>query len=206
MKKIMTLIALSALLTACAEPISNTQKGALIGAVSGALVGQAAGKDTKSTLIGAGVGAAAGTGIGYYMDKQEQAMRNALTSVEGVSIVRDGDILFVTFRSDNQFDVGSFTLRRSAQNDVARMAEILAEYDKTNVIVSGHTDSTGSESLNQTLSEQRAGAVRNIMLANNVAANRITTVGFGESQPVATNDTTQGRNLNRRVEIKIVPK
>jgi len=206
MKKLAVLIALTTLLAACAEPMSNTQKGALIGAVGGALVGQAAGKDTKSTLIGAGVGAAGGAGIGYYMDRQEQAMRDALASVEGVNIVREGDVMYVTFRSDNQFEVGSFALRYSAQNDVARMAAILAEYDKTNIIVAGHTDSTGSESTNQTLSERRAEAVRNIMLANNVAAKRITTVGFGESQPIASNDTNQGRNLNRRVEIKIVPK
>jgi len=206
MKKLAVLIALTTLLAACAEPMNNTQKGALIGAVSGALIGQAAGKDTKSTLIGAGVGAAGGAGIGYYMDRQEQAMRDALASVEGVNIVRDGDVMYVTFRSDNQFEVGSFALRYSAQNDVARMAAILAEYDKTNIIVAGHTDSTGSESTNQTLSERRAEAVRNIMLANNVAAKRITTVGFGESQPIASNDTNQGRNLNRRVEIKIVPK
>ena len=194
------------LLTACAEPMSNAQKGALIGAASGALLGQATGKDTKATLIGAGVGAAAGGGIGYYMDRQEQAMRNALASVEGVNIVREGNVLFVTFRSDNQFDVGSFMLRGSAQNDVARMAAILAEYNKTKIVVTGHTDSTGSEATNQTLSERRAGAVRNIMEANGVASNRITTIGFGESQPIADNVTNYGRQINRRVEIKITPK
>ncbi len=205
MKRLFTLIAICSLLAACAEPMTRAQKGALIGAAGGALVGQAIGKDTKGTLIGAGVGAAAGAGIGHYMDKQEQAMRNALASVEGVNIFRDGNVLFVTFRSDNQFDVGSFTLRRGAQNDVARMAAILAEYNKTKVVVTGHTDSTGSESFNQTLSEQRAGAVRNIMVANGVAANRITTIGFGESQPVSENTTEYGRQLNRRVEIKITP-
>ncbi len=205
MKKLLTLISICFLLSACAEPMSNAQKGALIGAASGALLGQAVGKDTKGTLIGAGVGAAAGGGIGYYMDRQEQAMRNALASVEGVNIVRQGDVLFVTFRSDNQFDVGSFMLRGTAQNDVARMAAILAEYNKTKVVVTGHTDSTGSESTNQTLSERRAEAVRNIMLANGVASGRITTVGFGESQPIADNSTNSGRQINRRVEIKITP-
>lgn len=205
MKKLFTLIAISALLTACAEPMTKAQKGALIGAASGALLGQAVGKDTKGTLIGAGVGAATGAGIGYYMDKQEQAMRDALASVEGVNIFRDGNILFVTFRSDNQFDVGSFILRRSAQVDVARMASILVEYEKTKIVVTGHTDSTGSESFNQTLSEKRAGAVRNIMLSNGVASGRITTVGFGESQPISENSTEYGRQLNRRVEIKITP-
>ena len=133
-------------------------------------------------------------------------MRNALASVEGVNIVRDGDNLFVTFRSDNQFNIGSSILLGSSQNDVARMAAILAEYDKTRVLVTGHTDSTGSESLNQTLSEKRAGAVHNIMVANGVASNRVTTVGFGESQPIADNGTEYGRQINRRVEIKITPK
>ncbi|PLX80583.1 MAG: hypothetical protein C0615_00670 [Desulfuromonas sp.] len=205
MKRLFVLIVICSLFTACAEPMNKTQKGALIGGISGALLGQAVGKDTKGTLIGAGVGAASGAGIGYYMDKQEAAMRNALASVEGVNIARDGNVLFVTFRSDNQFDVGSFNLQYSAQNDVARMAAILQEYEKTKIVVSGHTDSTGSESFNQTLSEQRAGAVRNIMLANGVAANRITTVGFGESQPISDNGSEYGRQLNRRVEIKITP-
>lgn len=206
MKKLFILIAVCFLVSACAEPMNRTQKGALIGAASGALLGQAVGKDTKGTLIGAGVGAAAGAGIGNYMDRQEQAMRNALASVEGVNITRDGNILYVTFRSDNQFDVDSFALRRSAQNDVARMASILKEYQKTNILVAGHTDSTGSESYNQTLSERRAGAVRNIFVANGVDPNRITTVGFGESQPISDNSTEYGRQLNRRVEIKITPK
>ena len=205
MKKILALILSCFLISACAEPMNNAQKGALIGAVSGALLGQAVGKDTKGTLIGAGVGAATGGGIGYYMDRQEQAMRNALASVEGVNIVRDGDNLFVTFRSDNQFNVGSSTLLGSSQNDVAQMAAILAEYDKTKIIVTGHTDSTGSESLNQTLSERRAGAVRNIVAAQGVASGRISTIGFGESQPVADNGTHYGRQINRRVEIKITP-
>ena len=206
MKQILTITLFSFLLSACAEPMTQAQKGALIGAAGGALLGQAIGKDTKGTLIGAGVGAVGGAGIGHYMDKQEQAMRTALASVEGVNIFREGDIMYVTFRSDNQFNVGSFNLLGSSQNDVARMAAILAEYDKTNILVSGHTDSTGSEAMNQTLSENRAGAVRNIMVANGVAANRIATVGFGESQPVADNGTEYGRQINRRVEIKITPK
>ena len=205
MKKIFTLLAIGFLLSACAEPMNKAQKGALIGAVSGALVGQAARGDTKGTLVGATLGAATGAGIGHYMDLQEQKMRDALASVEGVNIFRDGNTLFVTFRSDNQFDIGSFALRRSAQDDIARMSAILAEFKKTRVVVSGHTDSTGSESLNQTLSERRADAVRNIMLATGVASNRITTVGFGESQPIADNSTNYGRQLNRRVEIKITP-
>jgi outer membrane protein OmpA-like peptidoglycan-associated protein len=210
------IIALVALLlvSGCAEPMSRTQKGALLGAgagaAAGALAGQAIGRDTKGTVIGAAAGAAVGAGtgaaIGRYMDNQEKAMREALASVAGVNVVRDGDVLHVTFRSDSQFDVNSFALRPAAQQDVARMAAILKEYDKTNIRIAGHTDATGSESLNQTLSERRAEAVKNIMLGQGVAGNRLTTIGFGKSQPIADNATAQGRQLNRRVEIAIVPK
>ncbi|EAT16430.1 OmpA family protein [Desulfuromonas acetoxidans] len=206
-------VAVMVYLAGCSQPMNRTQKGAGIGAatgaLAGALIGQAAGGDTESTLIGAGVGAAVGAGtgagIGYYMDQQEQAMRNALASVEGVKIDRDGNILYVTFRSDNQFDVGSFTLRAGAQQDVARLAAILTEYHKTTILVAGHTDSTGSEEYNLGLSERRAMAVRNILVASGVISTRITTVGFGESAPIADNSTEYGRQLNRRVALKITP-
>ncbi|SDE36453.1 OmpA family protein [Desulfuromonas thiophila] len=207
------LAALALGLSGCAQPMSRSQKGAAIGAVSGAaagaLVGQAAGRDTKATLIGAGIGAAVGTGagagIGYYMDRQEEALRTALASVEGVQIERVGDELHVTFRSDNQFDVGSFSLRPAAQQDVVRLAQVLTQYHKTRLLIAGYTDSSGSEELNQQLSERRAAAVRNILLANGVADSRMTVVGFGESAPVADNTSDYGRQLNRRVELKISP-
>lgn len=215
MRKFLVLIVLMVVvLSGCSQPMNRTQKGAGIGAatgaIAGALIGQAAGHDTRSTLIGAGIGAAvgggAGAGIGYYMDQQEQAMRNALASVEGVNIERKGDLLFVTFRSDNQFNIGSFALRPGAQADVIRLANVLTKYYKTNVLIAGHTDSTGSESTNQLLSERRAGAVRNILVTNGVADWRITTVGFGESAPITNNDTVYGRQLNRRVTLKITPR
>jgi len=215
MIKIMTLAICSLmLLTACAEPLSRTQKGALYGtaggAAAGALIGQAAGRDTKGTLLGAGIGAAvgggSGAGIGYYRDKQEAKMREALKSVEGVNVERDGNNLNVSFRSDNQFKVGSSLLQGEAQNDLNRFADVVKEFDKTNVTVIGHTDSVGSESANQTLSEQRAAAVRNLMVARGVAAGRVTTLGLGEGKPVADNNTEYGRQLNRRIEIVVVPK
>ncbi|MBN2643894.1 MAG: OmpA family protein [Desulfuromonadaceae bacterium] len=200
-------------LSACSEPMTRTQKGAAIGAasgvVAGALIGQAAGHDTRSTLIGAGIGAAVGTGagagIGYYMDRQEQAMREAYATVEGVNIAREGNILYVTFRSDNQFEVGSFNFNPSARQDIASLATILNQYPKTSILISGHTDSTGSEESNQVLSERRAAAVRNLLLASGVAAQRMTTVGFGESLPISDNQSEYGRQLNRRVELKITP-
>lgn len=177
-----TVLPLIALLLAsgCAEPMSRTQKGALFGAGSGGAIGR-------------------------YMDNQEKAMREALASVEGVNVAREGNTLHVTFRSDSQFDVNSFALRPAAQQDVARMAGILREYNKTAVVIAGHTDATGSESHNQTLSERRAGAVKNIMLAQGVRPDRLTTLGFGMSQPVADNNTVSGRQLNQRVAITINP-
>ena len=217
MKKWIGLCALIVVLVGCSQPMSRTQKGAGIGAgigaatgaLAGALIGQAAGGDTEATLLGAGVGAAvgagAGTGIGYYMDRQEQSMRDALASVEGVKIDRDANILYVTFRSDNQFDVDSFTLRANAQQDIARLAMVLSQYYKTTILINGHTDSSGSEGYNQTLSERRAAAVRNILVANGVAPTRITTLGFGESAPIADNSSAYGRQLNRRVALKITP-
>ena len=193
-------------LSACAQPMSNAQKGALWGAAGGALAGQVIGKETKGTLIGAASGAAIGGGVGYYMDRQEAAAREALASVEGVNIVRNGDELYVSFRSDNQFDVGSAVFNPAAQQDVGRLGQVLAEYDKTDILVAGHTDSTGSDATNQALSERRAGAVQNILLAQGVAGNRLSTIGFGESAPIADNGTDYGRQQNRRVEIKITPK
>ncbi len=204
---------LAFILSGCAETTSNTQKGAgygaLIGAASGALIGQAAGKNTRSTLIGAGVGAAVGAGtgagIGNYMDKQEEELRAAYASVEGVNIVRQGEVLFITFRSDNQFKVGSFILTPEAQSDVAKLGNILSQYNKTTVLISGHTDSTGSESSNHILSVNRASAVQNILIASGVSNSRITVVGFGESRPIGDNRTDYGRQVNRRVEIKVSP-
>lgn len=214
MKKLLTVICSLLLLSACAQPMNQTQKGAAIGtasgAAAGALIGQAAGKDSKSTLIGAGIGAlvggGSGAGIGYYMDKQEAKTREALQSVEGVNVVRDGNNLNVSFRSDNQFKIGSALLQGEAQNGLNRFADVVQEFDKTNITVIGHTDSVGSESSNQELSEERAMAVRNLMVARGVAANRLTTLGLGEGNPVTDNNTEYGRQLNRRVEIIVVPK
>lgn len=213
MRTTLVILIAALILSGCSSTASNTQKGAgygaAIGAVTGALIGQAAGGNTKSTLIGAGIGAAAGAGtgagIGYYMDKQEEEMRAAYASVEGVNIVRQGDVLFITFRSDNQFEVGSFIFNASAQDDVAKLGQILSRYDETTIVISGHTDNTGSESLNQTLSVNRATAVRNLLIDSGVTENRLSVIGFGESRPVADNTTAYGRQVNRRVEIRVTP-
>ncbi|HEY6007595.1 MAG TPA: OmpA family protein [Geobacteraceae bacterium] len=193
--------------------MSKTQKGALIGtgtgAAVGALAGQAIGRDTTSTLIGAAAGAAAGgiSGglIGNYMDKQEAAMREQMAATEGVSIKRTQDNLDVNFKSDLLFDSNSFVLKGGAMDDLGKFAKVLTDYPQTTIVVTGHTDSTGSAEHNQRLSEKRAEAVKNVLVSEGVEPARVTTVGLGEGKPVADNKTEAGRAKNRRVDITIKP-
>jgi outer membrane protein OmpA-like peptidoglycan-associated protein len=212
--KLLVLLALGALLMAgCAQPMSQTQKGAVygtgIGAAVGAGLGQAIGGDTKGTLLGAGIGAAvgglAGAGIGNYMEKQQVALQQQFATSESASIRREADILAVTFKSDVLFDVGSSALKAGAYQEINRVAQVLIQYPETRIRVAGHTDSDGSEAFNQDLSLRRAEAVRNALVQQGVAAARISTIGFGESQPIADNSTAAGKQLNRRVVITIEP-
>jgi len=200
-------------LTACAEPMTKTQKGTAVGtgvgAAVGAGLGQAIGKDTKSTLIGAGIGAllggVAGNRIGAYMDAQEQMLRQEMAAVEGANVQRNANTLALTFKSDLLFDVNSATLKPAAHDEMFRVAKVLNEYPQTTLVVAGHTDSTGTDAYNQTLSERRAEVVKNTLAGNGVNPNRIRTIGYGETKPVASNDSESGRQLNRRVEITIEP-
>ncbi|MBC7358481.1 MAG: OmpA family protein [Desulfacinum sp.] len=201
------------LVSACAGPRNRTEKGAMIGtgvgAATGAVLGQAIGRNTESTLIGAAAGALvggiAGGMIGNYMDRQEQEMRQALAGVEAASIQRDQNVLAVTFRSDVLFDFDSAVLKPGAYDEIDRVAGVLNNYPQTRIRVEGHTDSTGSETYNQQLSERRAMAVKNALVARGVDPARIDVVGYGESKPIATNATEAGRQLNRRVNIVITP-
>jgi outer membrane protein OmpA-like peptidoglycan-associated protein len=213
MKKTLIMTVAAALaLTGCAE-MNQTQKGALIGtgtgAAVGALAGQAIGGNTKGTLIGAAVGAAAGglTGglIGNYMDKQEAAMRQQMAASQGVTVKRNQDNLDVNFKSDLLFDTNSFMLKPGAMDDLAKFAKVLNDYPQTNIIVTGHTDNRGSAEHNQKLSEERAEAVKNVLVSEAVEPSRITTVGLGASKPIADNGTEAGRAKNRRVDITIKP-
>ncbi len=214
MKKLLIcLLAGTIALAGCAQPMTTTQKGTAIGtgvgAAVGAGLGQAIGRDTKGTLIGAGVGAAvgamAGGAIGNYMQKNEAALRQAVAGVEGASVQRNMNTIALTFKSDVLFDVNSSTLKPGAYDEINRVAAVLNEYPQTNIMISGHTDSTGSEVYNQQLSERRAAAVKNSLGAQAVNPMRMTTVGYGESQPIADNSTEAGRQLNRRVEVRITP-
>lgn len=201
------------LLAGCAQPMTTTQKGtavgAGIGAAVGAGIGQAMGKDTRSTLIGAGIGAlvggVAGNQVGAYMDAQEQQLRQEMAAVEGASVQRNANTLTLTFKSNLLFDVDSAAMKPGAHDEMFRVAKVLNDYPQTTLLVAGHTDSTGTEAYNQTLSERRAEVVKNSLASSGVNPARIRTIGYGESRPVAGNDTESGRQLNRRVEITIEP-
>jgi outer membrane protein OmpA-like peptidoglycan-associated protein len=209
-------ICLAVALTAvgCAQPMTKTQKGAAIGtgigAAAGAGLGQAIGGDTKGTLLGAGIGAVvgglAGGGIGRYMDNQEATMRQQLAGVEGANIQRNADLLAVTFKSDVLFDTNSAALKAGSYDEISRVAQVLNQYPETTIMIAGHTDSTGSDTLNQQLSEQRAMSVKNALTGQGVNPARMSAVGYGESKPIADNNTESGRQTNRRVAITITPR
>ncbi len=214
MRRILTLLAIVSLIAAgCAQPPTKTQQGAAIGtgvgAAAGAGLGQAIGGDTESTMIGAGIGAVvgglAGGSIGRYMERNEQALRQAVSGVEGASVARQANTVALTFRSDVLFDTDSAALKASAYDELTRVSRVLQQYPQTNIRIAGHTDSTGSETYNQQLSERRAEAVKNSLISYGVGANRMTIIGYGESKPIADNSTPAGRQLNRRVEITLTP-
>lgn len=215
MKKFLTLLlAASVLIAGCAAPQNKqeqgTRTGVVAGAAGGALLGQLIGGNTKGTLIGAGVGALAGgvigNQVGKMMDEQEAAMRRELAAAEVANIQRNADVLAVTFKSDYFFAVGSANLNAGAYDEISRVSRVLNQYPDTSIQVAGHTDSTGSEESNKTLSESRAENVKNALVGQGVHPNRITTLGFGESAPIADNNTEGGRQLNRRVVITIRPR
>ena len=214
MKKLFVLLLVILFLAGCAPPQNKQEQGTRVGvgagAAGGALLGQLIGGNTKATLIGAGIGALAGgvigNQVGKRMDEQEAALRRELAAVEAANIQRNADVLAVTFKSDYLFAVGSANLNAGAYNEISRVSRVLNQYPDTSILVAGHTDSTGSEQSNQILSENRASNVKNALVGQGVDPNRISTIGFGESAPVADNNTESGRQLNRRVVITIQPR
>ena len=201
--------------TGCAtmQQQSKTTQGAAYGAgggaLAGAVVGGIIGKDLKGAAIGAAAGAAigglAGAGVGNMMDRQEAEMRQALAQSEEVAIRREGDLIALTLKGDVSFDVDSDVVLPGLYNELDRIAQILIKYPQTTIVVEGHTDSTGSDTYNQGLSERRAWSVQRLLVERGVSQNRISTLGYGETRPVATNDTPAGRQMNRRVEIRVNP-
>ncbi len=187
---------------------SNATKGAIIGAVSGAVVGLASGDDAverrQRALIGAGVGALAGGSIGYYMDRQEAKLRAELEG-SGVSVTRIGDNITLNMPGNVTFATNSSDLSPAFFDVLTSVGKVLDEFDQTVVEVAGHTDSTGTDTYNQSLSERRAGSVAQYLQSQGVNGQRLITIGLGETMPVADNGNSGGRQENRRVEITMVP-
>lgn len=186
--------------------ISKTAIGGIGGALGGYLLGDLVGgrRDRTEKIIGAGLGGIAGAGIGAYMDKQEREMR-ARTAGTDVQVTRQGDDLLLNIPSGINFAYNSANIEPQFRGTLDKVASVLADYPQTYIDVYGHTDSSGSDEYNQGLSERRATSVADYLSSHAVQSQRIATRGFGETQPVETNDTDQGRAANRRVEIKIVP-
>jgi outer membrane protein OmpA-like peptidoglycan-associated protein len=190
------------------EKTANATKGAAIGAAVGAILGIATSKDKKDrkarALKGAGIGAIAGGGVGYYMDVQEAKLRQQLENT-GVSVTRNGDNIILNMPGNITFEVNKSNVKPNFVEILSSVTLVLNEYKSTMIEVAGYTDSTGSESYNQMLSQQRAQAVSNILMQNGVQPVRIDTVGYGESRPIASNATPEGRQQNRRVELTLLP-
>jgi outer membrane protein OmpA-like peptidoglycan-associated protein len=183
------------------DPYAKTKQGALIGAGVGAVAGLFVGDgELDEVLGGAAVGAGVGAGIGVYMDKQQEEIEQ----IEGVEVERvDEETLSVSFDSDILFDVDSATLSGASRDELDQFADVMNRYPKTAILVQGHTDSTGSESYNQSLSERRAEAVVDRLSYRGVAPDRMAAIGYGERHPVADNGTEWGRSQNRRVNILV---
>jgi outer membrane protein OmpA-like peptidoglycan-associated protein len=188
------------------KSISKAAIGGGIGALGGYLLGDLVGgrRDRTEKILGAGIGAVAGAGVGYYMDQQEKKLRQQ-TAGTGVNVTRDGDNLVLDMPSSLTFGVNQSEIQPQFQATLDQVASTLTQYEKTFVDVLGHTDSTGSDEYNQSLSERRASAVANYISGRGVQSARLATRGYGESQPKASNTTEEGRSENRRVEIRLVP-
>ncbi len=183
---------------------SNKEKGAVIGAgagaAAGAILGKVTGNVARGAIIGAAVGGAAGAIIGHQMDQQAKEIE---ASVPGATVTRVGEGMVVTFPSGVLFDFDKAALRPAAESNLGKLAESLQKYPGENVLVVGHTDNVGTASYNERLSRERAESAAAYLRQQGVDAGRILTRGMGESDPVASNETADGRQLNRRVELAL---
>jgi outer membrane protein OmpA-like peptidoglycan-associated protein len=210
LRRLLVLTLIATFVLACAstdDPNKKTKRGAAIGAVTGAVagavIGNQSGRSRTGAVVGAAAGAAVGAAIGRRMDQQEAELRQ----IEGVEVERpsEGEIA-VRLKNEVLFDFDSAELRAESRNTLGALAENLKRYPDNLVDVEGHTDSTGSESYNQRLSERRASNVADYLIDRGVTASSVTVWGFGEQRPRSSNDTADGRQLNRRVEIRIRPR
>ena len=192
------------------EKTTNTAKGAGVGAGAALVISYIANKDkdaaerNKRMLRDAGIGAIVGGGVGYYMDTQEAKLRKQLRST-GVSVERDGDNINLIMPGNITFPSDGRNLKADFYSVLDSVALVLEEFDKTIIVVAGYTDSQGSDAYNQQLSEDRAQSVASYLKGKKIISARFDVVGFGEKSPIADNTTAEGRSLNRRVELTLLP-
>jgi outer membrane protein OmpA-like peptidoglycan-associated protein len=200
-KKTALIVAAVALVGSTSACATKQGTGTLVGAGAGAAVGAAvSGGSMWGVLAGAAVGGTAGNLIGREMDKQAKELKQAVPTAD---VDRVGEAINMTFDSSVLFATGSATLSAQAKDDLAAAATVFKKYDDTNIRIEGHTDDTGSDAVNQPLSERRAKAVGDVLRSNGVAGDRLTEVGYGSSQPKVPNDSDANRATNRRVELGI---
>jgi outer membrane protein OmpA-like peptidoglycan-associated protein len=218
MKKALSVLTIAAL-AGCANgikgpsdrPFENWEKGAAMGAVGGAIIGAAAYKKdrTKGALVGAIGGGLAGAAVGRYMDQQKRDLEKNLAPEIQAGQARveklPNDVVRITMTSQTAFDTNSTAIKPGFMSTMDKLADVVVRYNKTTLTVVGHTDNVGSERYNQNLSERRALSVAQYFESQRVNALRLATAGKGESQPVASNGSEAGRQLNRRVEIYVEP-
>ncbi|MEM9100293.1 MAG: OmpA family protein [Pseudomonadota bacterium] len=202
-------VALGCALALAGCQTAENNQNTIIGAVAGAAVGAAAGTlvggdDRRNALVGAGIGLLAGSAVGYYLDEQERQLREDLAGT-GAQVERQGDSLLVNFPGNVTFATDSAAIQPQFYSTLDSVSSTLNQYPESYLDVVGHTDSTGSETYNLGLSERRAGSVANYLRSRGVLPARVATYGQGELAPIATNETPEGRQQNRRVELKITP-
>jgi outer membrane protein OmpA-like peptidoglycan-associated protein len=202
--KIILMVVLSSALLFSGCSLTRTQKGAGIGTVAGgaagAVIGRASGNTAMGAVIGAAVGGVTGAIIGRQMDKQAEEIKNG---IPGVKVERVGEGIVIEFTNEVLFGFDKYTLTSSAMGSLDKLVTILNKYPDTDIEIDGHTDSKGTTKYNQALSERRAKAVSDYLISKNITAQRLKSIGFGETSPISSNETADGRAKNRRVEFAI---
>lgn len=203
-QKTLTAIAAAAIILGGCKSMNKTQKGAIIGTAGGgavgAVIGKAAGNTALGAIIGATVGGVTGAVIGHKMDKQAKEIQS---KVPGAKVERVGEGINVEFNEKILFGFDKSDLSSAAASNLDKLASVLKEYPDTDIEIQGHTDSKGTDDYNMKLSERRASAVATYLRGKGIPSSRITTKGFGETAPIASNDTEDGRAQNRRVNFLI---
>lgn len=198
-------IATSAMLFQSCATATKSQKGTVIGAAAGGVIGAIIGKKAGNTAVGAilggAIGGTAGAVIGRKMDRQAEEIKQTVPNAE---VIREGEGIIVKFDSGILFDVNKYALKTAARTNIENLATSLKNNPETTILIVGHTDATGSEAYNKGLSERRAESVKSFAIAQGISSTRLSIDGRGEDEPIADNDTEAGRSQNRRVEIVIV--